>query len=100
VFTFAGIRTISEEGIAIASMPTFQSAGINGTEFDTPETNRFLGYGDASFSQEILNIAMTQIEAIVQPNCVTNYVGWKSVAFVGVHFLMLTFSASLFGITL
>ena len=31
---------IDIEGIAIALVLSFQSAGVNGTEFDAPETDR------------------------------------------------------------
>jgi hypothetical protein len=36
------------EGIAVASVLPLQSAGINGTELDAPETDRFPGDGDTS----------------------------------------------------
>jgi hypothetical protein len=34
---------IDVEGIAKASVPPFQSAGINGSELDTPEADGFSG---------------------------------------------------------
>ena len=40
---------IDEEGIAIASMLSLQSFGVEGTELDAPEADRFAADGDASF---------------------------------------------------
>ncbi len=39
---------VDVERVAEASMVSLQAAGINGTEFDTPETDRFAADGDAS----------------------------------------------------
>jgi hypothetical protein len=41
---------IDVEGIAIATVLTFQSACINGAKLDAPETDSFSGYSNASFS--------------------------------------------------
>jgi hypothetical protein len=37
---------------------------------------------------------MTQIEAIVEPNGVTDDIGWEAVAFVGTHAPILAISTS------
>jgi len=42
---------IDEEGIAVASMLSLQAAGINGSEFDGPEADRFAANGDTAFDQ-------------------------------------------------
>jgi len=42
---------IDEEGVTITSVLSFQSAGINGSELDTPEADRFAADSDASLSQ-------------------------------------------------
>jgi len=39
------------EGIAVASMPSLQAAGINGTQLDTPEPDRFAGDSNAALGQ-------------------------------------------------
>ena len=49
---------ITVEGIAKASMLSLQSAVINGSELDTPQTDRFPADRDASFCEEIFNIAV------------------------------------------
>jgi len=50
---------IDVEGVAIASVLAFQSARINGSEFYTPEANRFSGYSDKSLCQQIFDIMAT-----------------------------------------
>ncbi|MEH6636846.1 MAG: hypothetical protein V7700_15080 [Halioglobus sp.] len=40
---------------AIASMLSFQAAGVDGTKFDTPKTDRFAANSDAAFSEYIFN---------------------------------------------
>jgi hypothetical protein len=53
------------EGVAITSVLPPQSSRVQTTEFDAPWANRFSADGYAPLSQEIFNIAVTQIEAIV-----------------------------------
>ena len=50
---------IDKEGVPEAPVLSFQPAGINGTELDAPETDRFSRHSDASFSEQALNITMT-----------------------------------------
>ena len=63
---------INEEGIAIASVPAFQSACIDGAEFNTPEADGLAADSDASLSEQVFDIAMTQIESVVEPDSVAN----------------------------
>jgi len=49
---------INVEGIAIASVFSLQPAYINGSELDAPEAACLSTDGDASFREEILNIAV------------------------------------------
>ena len=67
---------IDEEGIAEALVSTFQAAGIYGSELDTPETDCFAGDSDAAFCQKVFDISMAEIEAVIQPDGVTNDVRW------------------------
>ena len=53
-------------------MLSLQSAVINGTEFDALQANRFAADSDASFSQEIFDITVAQVEAVVEPDGVGN----------------------------
>jgi hypothetical protein len=76
---------IDEESVAVTPVFSFQSACINGTEFDAPQPDRFSANGDASLGQEVLNIAMAQVEFVVEPDRVRNDIWWESVSFIGIH---------------
>jgi hypothetical protein len=67
---------IDVERVATALMLSFQPTSINSSEFDTPETDCFSADDDASFYEEIFNIAMTKVEAIIKPDGVGNDVKW------------------------
>jgi hypothetical protein len=67
---------IDVERVAIALMLSFQPTSINSSEFDTPETDCFSADDDASFCEEIFNIAMTEVEAIITPDGVGNDIWW------------------------
>jgi hypothetical protein len=69
---------VEVKGITITSEFLFRSAGVNSTEFDAPEADRFAADSDASLSKEIFDIAVAQIEAIVEPDGVGNDIGWES----------------------
>ena len=85
---------IDVEGVAVASVLALQAAGIYGTELDTPETDLFPGDGDISFRQEIFDVSVARIEAIVQPNCVADDIWRESVTFVRIHQSILAILAS------
>ena len=76
---------IDVESVTVATVLSLQSAGINSTELDAPEANRFSGYSDASFGEKILNISMTEIEAIVEPDGVGDDIGWKPMTLICIH---------------
>ncbi len=62
-------------------MLSFQSSGIKTAKLDTPEPDGFSTDGDASFSEQVFDEwsgtpAMTEIEAIVEPDGVGNDIGW------------------------
>ena len=44
----------------------------------TPVPNRFIGYGDASFGEEIVDVSETHTEAVIEPHRVTDDLGWKA----------------------
>jgi hypothetical protein len=58
---------------------------INGAELDTPETDCLSADGDASFSEEIFDIPMAEIETTIEPDSVRNDIGRKSVTFICIH---------------
>ena len=75
---------IDVEGIAVASVLSFQSAGVNGSELDAPEADRFSTDGNASLSQEIFDIPVAEIESVVEPDGVGNDIWREAVALIGV----------------
>jgi hypothetical protein len=88
---------INEEGVAIASLAPLQSTSKNGSELDTPEANRLAADGDASFSHEIFDIPMAEVEAVIEPDSIGNYNWRKSVTFICVHASILPRPRSLLG---
>jgi hypothetical protein len=76
---------INVEGVTVAAMFPLQSPSVYGSEFDAPQPDGLSRYHDTALSQEILNIAVTQIESIVKPDGVADDIGWESVAFVCIH---------------
>jgi len=80
----SNVGTAVVESVAVALVLSFQSAAINGTELDAPETDRFSRHSDASFSEQVLNEwsgipAMTEIEAKIKPDGIGNNIRWESV---------------------
>ena len=84
---------IDVEGVAVASMLSFQSAGVNRAEFDAPQAYSFAGYSNAPRSEEIFNITVAEIESIVEPDGVGNDIGRESVTLVSIHRPILPISA-------
>ena len=54
----------------------------------------YVADSDTSFSEQIFDISVAEIESIVQPNYVADDVWWESVAFVCIHPPILPISAS------
>jgi hypothetical protein len=76
---------VDVKDIAVAPMLSFQPACVDGAEFDAPKAYSFLADRDASFSQQVFDISMTEIETVVEANGVGNNIGWESVAFIRIH---------------
>ncbi len=57
-----------------------QGAGILWSKLSTPGSNGFVGYGDATLSEEVLHISKAQTEPMVQPNGMADDFGRKPVA--------------------
>ena len=85
---------INVKGIAISPVLTLQAAGIDGPKFYAPETDGFSGNDNPAFSQEILNIPVAKIEAIVVPDGVGNDIWRESVTSVGIHWPILAIPAT------
>lgn len=56
---------VNVEGVTVAPMLSLQAAGIDGTKLDAPETDRFSSDDNTSLGEEILDISVAQVEAIV-----------------------------------
>ena len=62
-------------------------------QFDTPQPDRLLADSATTFSQQIFDIAITEVESIVEPDSVGNYVERGAVALTNFHRLFLPISA-------
>ena len=76
---------VDVEGVTVASVLSLQSPGVSGSELDTPEPDRFSANGDASLGQEVLEIAVTQVEAIVEPDGIGNDIWRESMTLVSIR---------------
>jgi hypothetical protein len=54
---------IDEKCVAVATMLSLQSSGVNRPELDTPQANRLAADGDTSLSEQILDVSMTEVKA-------------------------------------
>ena len=68
--------------IAEATLSPFQLPNVVWTELLTPASNRFIGNGDASLSQKILDITEAHAEAMIDPHGVADDFRWESVSMV------------------
>jgi hypothetical protein len=81
---------VDEEGITVASMLSLKSFGISGAELDTPQPDGFVANCYAPFCKEIFNEwsgtpAVAEIESVVQPDRIADYIRRKSMAFICIH---------------
>ena len=74
-------------------MLAFQSASINGSKLDAPETDRRPSDDDSSCNQEVFDFTVTEIETVAEPDSVTDNAGWQSIAFIYRNVLIVTHSA-------
>ncbi len=80
--------------IAVASGVTFEPLATFSFKFDASQTDDFVADCDTVLGQRIFDITVAQIEAIVEPDRITDDFGWESVAFVGIHSPILSISRS------
>jgi hypothetical protein len=71
-------------------MLPLQPSGARRSEHETPKVGRFAADVDASFSEQVFDVPVTQIETAIESEGVTDDVGRKSVAFVSVRPLTLS----------
>ena len=85
---------INEKGIATAQVFSFQSSSVQRAEFDAPKADRFTSDCNAAFGQEIFDIPVAEIESVVEPDGIGNYVKRESVTLIDTHSSILAISAS------
>ncbi len=69
-----------------ATLSPPQSAGIRWSKLPAPGSNGFVGYGDAPLREKVLDITKAQREPMVQPNGMTDDLGWEAVTSIrGFH---------------
>ncbi len=54
----------------------------NGPNFVAPQSNRLVTHVDAAHGEQVFDVAVTEIETMVEPNRMLNDRGRKSVSFV------------------
>ncbi len=54
--------------VAESTLSSPQSACVFGSKFPAPGSNGFVGYGDATLREKVLDISKAQSEAMVQPD--------------------------------
>jgi hypothetical protein len=73
---------INKEGIAVTLVPAPKSPRILRAEFDTSQSDRLVVDPNTALGQKILDIAVAQIEAMIEPDNVLNDRWRKSVAII------------------
>jgi hypothetical protein len=73
------------KGITESSVSLLQSTCVCGSELDAPEADRFAADSNASFGEQIFNVAVAEVEARVEPDSIGNDIGRESVPFIDVH---------------
>ena len=68
--------------IAEAALSALQRARVLTTELPAPLTDRLVGDGDAALCQEILDVSEAQAEPVIQPDGMTDDLGWEAMASV------------------
>ncbi len=73
---------INEKYISVALVLLLQTTNIFQTELVTPQTNCLVANGDPTFSQQVFDISMAEIESMIEPNGRLNDFRRKSVTLV------------------
>ncbi len=85
-----GEDCIDVKRIAIATVLSLQASGMNSSKFDAPEADGLSAESDAPFGEAGLDIAVAEIESVVQPDCVADDIGRESVALIASHLPILS----------
>ena len=66
--------------VAEPTLSSPRSTSIRCSKLPAPGSNGFVGNGDATLSEKVLDIAKTQSEPMVQPDGMADDLGWRAVA--------------------
>lgn len=66
-------------------MTSFKPPSILKPKFVAPQVYGFIAYDNTSFSQQVLDISMTEIKQTIEPNGVLDYIGRESVTLIIIH---------------
>ena len=73
---------IDEESISVTLVLQSKSLGVFGSKLDTPQPDRFAADRDFALDQEIFDVTIIQVEAMIESDCVLNDLGREAVTFV------------------
>ena len=63
---------LNVEGIAIALVLSIQPSSVQSSKFNTPQANGFSADSYTAFSEQIFDIAVAEIETVVEPDGVAD----------------------------
>ena len=75
---------IEVERIAITTMSLLEPTSVSSAKLDTPESDGFVADTNASFGEQVLDITITEVKSMVEPDRVTDDIGRKSVTLVSI----------------
>ena len=81
---------VEVECIAVASVFPLQSSSVYRTKLDAPQANCLSADGNTSLCQKVLDIAVTEVEAVVKPDSIADDVPRESVTLISIHPPILT----------
>ena len=73
---------VQEPCISESTLASFQTLYIVETALRAPPSDCFLGHHDSAFGEQILDISETDAESVVQPDCMTDDFGRKTVTVI------------------
>ena len=73
---------VQEPCVSESALSPLQTSCIIETELRAPPADCLVGHNDSSFGEQILDISETDSESVVQPDCVTDDFGRKTVAVI------------------
>jgi hypothetical protein len=66
-------------------MLSFQSSSVYRSKLDAPKADGLVADRDPTLGKEIFDIAMTQVESVVEPDSIGNDISRESVALISIH---------------